>query len=67
MSFTTESIETPIGQSNNLQPSEFDLPTKEFVGYDPKGTTSVTGSELVRSDKKHPDNDGSNKEVKEES
>lgn len=53
MPFTTESIDAaPVqsGHANSLQLNEFDLPVKEFVGYDPKGTMSVTGSPLVHSD-----------------
>jgi len=45
MAFTTESIETPI-PSASKGPAEFDLPVKEFVGYDPKGTTTITGSAI---------------------
>jgi hypothetical protein len=33
------------------EPAQFDLPVKEFVGYDPKGTTSITGSPLVQKTK----------------
>ncbi len=45
MGFSVESLEpavigTPSG------PAQFDLPSKEFVGYDPKGTTTVTGSDI---------------------
>jgi hypothetical protein len=32
-------------------PAEFDLPVKEFIGYDPKGTTSVTESPLAQKTK----------------
>jgi len=47
MAFTTESmVPAPTGKTLG-EPSQFDLPTKDFVGYDPKGTTSVTGSPLV--------------------
>jgi len=37
-------------------PKQFDLPSKEFVGYDPKGTTSITGSPLANKtvDSKQP-------------
>jgi sulfur relay (sulfurtransferase) DsrC/TusE family protein len=44
MAFTMEAIETPA-IANPTGPKEFDLPSKEFVGYDPKGTTTVTGSQ----------------------
>lgn len=48
MAFTTESLEAPrMGQALS-EPSQFDLPSKEFVGYDPKGTHSITGSPLVK-------------------
>ncbi len=47
MAYMTESLEAPrLGQTLS-EPSQFDLPSKEFVGYDPKGTTSVTGSPLA--------------------
>jgi hypothetical protein len=46
--FTIEAIEVaPVSVPNN-QPNQFDLPSKEFVGYDPKGTTTVTGSPIER-------------------
>lgn len=45
MAFTVEAMDVaPASQPNN-QPNQFDLPAKEFVGYDPKGTTTVTGSD----------------------
>lgn len=51
MAYTTESLQptqigTPINQLN-----EFNLPSKEFIGYDPNGTTSITGSPLVTREK----------------
>ena len=47
MAFTTESIEAPRSPTTNpLEQNQFDLPVKEFIGYDPKGTMSVTGSLL---------------------
>jgi YesN/AraC family two-component response regulator len=53
MSFTTEAIDlTPI--KNPTGPAEFDLPSKEFVGYDPKGTMSVTGSPIERPEAQNP-------------
>lgn len=48
MAYTTESMEAPqLGQAL-AEPSEFNLPSKEFVGYDPKGTTTITGSQISR-------------------
>lgn len=47
MAFTTESIEAAPQGKMLEEPSQFDLPSKEFIGYDPKGHTSVTGSPLV--------------------
>jgi hypothetical protein len=44
MTFTMDPIEAPA-IANPTGPKEFDLPTKEFVGYDPKGTQTVTGSQ----------------------
>ena len=44
MSFTMEAIETPA-IANPTGPKEFDLPSKEFIGYDRSGTTTVTGSQ----------------------
>lgn len=46
MSFTTGPINAPPVAQTLAEPSEFNLPSKEFVGYDPKGTTSVTGSPI---------------------
>jgi hypothetical protein len=46
MAFTTEAMETPLPSTKG--PSEFDLPSKEFIGYDPKGTTTITGSPIQR-------------------
>jgi hypothetical protein len=51
MAFTTSPIETaPVGAQSNpnspTKPTEFDLGFKEFIGYDPKGTTTVTGSQI---------------------
>ncbi len=51
MGFTTQDIPVaPTGRAL-AEPSQFDLPVKEFVGYDPKGTTSVTGSPLAQKQK----------------
>lgn len=48
MGFTTEAIDAaPAFQANN-QPNQFDLPSKEFVGYDPAGKTTITGSPIQR-------------------
>ena len=48
MGFTTESIEAaPLGTQTN-QPNQFNIPSKEFIGYDPNGTHSITGSPLVK-------------------
>jgi hypothetical protein len=46
MAYTTEMIAPPPAPPS-LEPSQFDLPVKEFIGYDPKGTTTVTGSERI--------------------
>ena len=46
MPFTTEAMATPVGTVTN-QPNQFDLPAKEFIGYDPKGTTTITGSQRI--------------------
>jgi hypothetical protein len=48
MGFTTESMPAAPTARALSEPAEFDLPVKEFVGYDPKGTTSVTGSPLAQ-------------------
>lgn len=51
MAFTTSDIPAPApGTQPNPKPQmrEFDLPSIEFTGYDPKGTTSITGSEIKR-------------------
>jgi uncharacterized protein YukE len=45
MAFTVEALEVAPTSVPNNQPNQFDLPSKEFVGYDPKGTTTVTGSD----------------------
>lgn len=56
MSFTTQSIDTPIPSIQNT--SDADLPSKEFIGYDPKGATTITGTEIHRpaTDVKHSEN-----------
>ncbi len=49
MAYTVESLEpAQVGNPLPNQPKEFDLPSKEFIGYDPKGTTTITGSQIVR-------------------
>lgn len=49
MSYSVESLDVaPI--QNPTGPKQFDLPSKEFVGYDPKGMTSITGSPIERPD-----------------
>jgi hypothetical protein len=52
MAYTVEAIETGPVINNPSPINEFDLPSKEFIGYDPKGTTSVTGSPIEH---KEPD------------
>jgi hypothetical protein len=48
MAFTVQDLTpTTVGQPTAAKPNEFNLPDKTFVGYDPKGTTTVTGSERV--------------------
>lgn len=48
MAFSVEAMDVaPASQPNN-QPNQFDLPSKEFVGYDPKGQTTITGSPIQR-------------------
>lgn len=49
MAFTIETMDSPIPSAQNR---DVELPTKEFVGYDPKGTMSITGSPLVKPDVK---------------
>ncbi len=66
MAFTTESIDVaPVIARPTI--NEFDLPTKEFVGYDPKGTTTITGSPIEPAEAvpKQPVTDGTNKEAQE--
>jgi hypothetical protein len=50
MAFTTEAIDNSGPVKVPTGPAEFDLPVREFIGYDKKGTTSVTGSPIVRQD-----------------
>ncbi len=46
MGFTVESLE-PAVVGTQSGPTQFDLPSKEFIGYDPKGTTTITGSPIA--------------------
>ena len=48
MAFTIEAMDTGGPVKNPTGPVEFDLPVKEFIGYDPKGTTTITGSPIER-------------------
>lgn len=52
MGYITESLAPTSINTNPNQPSEFNLPTKEFVGYDPKGTTTITGSPIGKAEVK---------------
>ena len=55
MPFTIEDMEAaPSIPTHSQEPSQFNLPSKEFVGYDPKGTTSITGSQIVRPNSEAP-------------
>ena len=48
MAFTTEAmaaVSTPI---QGIEQNQLDLPSREFVGYDPKGTTTITGTPVER-------------------
>ena len=47
MGFTTEPMIMPPQGKTLPEPAQFDLPVKEFIGYDTKGTTTITGSPLV--------------------
>lgn len=48
MTYTIEAMEAVTAPVTQGAPSEFDLPSKTFTGYDPKGTTTITGSPIVR-------------------
>lgn len=64
MAFTTESIEVPVTpQSNANEPNQFDLPVKEFLGYDPKGTTTVTGSPIESKTQESPKQETTTEQV----
>lgn len=47
MSYTAESLAPNVINTNPTTPSEFNLPVKEYVGYDPKGKTTITGTSLA--------------------
>lgn len=47
MSYTVEPIVAPAPVNNTLEQNQFALPVAKFTGYDPKGTTTVTGSQRV--------------------
>lgn len=53
MGFTTETIAPPPTGRALAEPAQFDLPVKEFVGYDPKGQ-APTNSPLVQKTKAEP-------------
>jgi len=63
MSFTTEAIDAPVTPKSNLEQSQFDLPSKEFVGYDPKGTTTVTGTPIQKKDLENSKQSNINEQV----
>ena len=48
MGFTTEAIEAVAGPAHALEQNQMDLPVREFIGYDPKGTMSITGQPIER-------------------
>ncbi len=54
MAYTTESLDVAINHNPSSPSREADMPVKEFVGYDPKGTTSITGSPLVKPEQVNP-------------
>jgi hypothetical protein len=51
MSYEVQSLDTPIPSVQLQNPAA--LPVKEFIGYDPNGHTTITGSERVVPDVKH--------------
>jgi hypothetical protein len=59
---------TTVGTPDN-QPSQINLPVKEFIAYDPKGTTTITGSPRLVPDATQADTleTKPTEEVKEES
>lgn len=48
MAFTTEAMAAVSAPIQGIEQNLLDLPSKEFTGYDPKGTTTVTGSPIER-------------------
>ena len=64
MAFTTEAIEV-AAITNPTGPKEFDLPVREFTGYDPKGTTTITGSQIERPNAPNPKQDTTTEQVAE--
>lgn len=56
MSWTAEDMPAPALAKTLPEPSQLDLPSKEYIGYDPKGTLSVTNQPLVKPDPKQPNN-----------
>lgn len=54
MAYTVESLEPTQINSSPRDINQFDLPVKEFMAYDPKGTMSVTGQPLVKPDPAQP-------------
>lgn len=61
MAYTTEDIAQPTSTNaaQNISQLPAQLPAKEFIGYDPNGTTTITGSPIERpaaTDVKQPEN-----------
>lgn len=54
MAFTVESMESPNIAARDGTPNQFDLPVKEYIAYDPKGKTDITGQPIVREEKEIP-------------
>lgn len=49
MAFTVSPMEAaPSSALPSIQQNQFELPAKEYTGYDPKGTTTITGSPIER-------------------
>jgi hypothetical protein len=48
MGFTTEDMPAAPTARALAEPSQFDLPVREFVGYDPNGTQNMDGSAKVQ-------------------
>lgn len=53
MAFTIDPVDAPA-IANPTGPKEFDLPSKEFIGYDPKGKFDITGQPIVRAAPEDP-------------